>query len=768
VVAIQGDRSVPVVSLDWTDNLSSSGLCPACETAGGRQILTVAVSYFREPLHLFKCSGCGSLYFDNDRIGSHEPLGELFWQYYVEVGAGIEAMIRPLIALGDRGRGRLLDVGCGFGYVPHFWTHSGRGDAIGIEQAPYGRIGAKVLGAEIYSSSIADCAAISDLKFDLVYASEVIEHTQAPQTLLRDLGEKLAPDGILVLTTPSADYIAPHRPAWQIVSMLSPGQHYFLLSAHALRDLVTGAGLPYCEIKQVDGRLMAWASRQPLPGISLDTFDWDEYLDYLNRIGSIADRSVACGALYRLFKDSLNTGRPERAKTALARLRQHACQNYASNPFRADPTEVTEARTFKERLQIAPAWLGGALLFSGVLNEIERGPPECSCDVLAAAILLLEHDALIGGQFTGEAAAFLPFAKTRYNKALQRSFSSAEISRPPRPSRSDAASNICFFAHYDRDGRIAEHVVHYVKELQTAGFDIVFATAAKLSSCELAKIAPYVLVTIVRDNVGHDFGSWSEAYRKHAPAPCRLLLLCNDSVYGPLWDLKKTLAKLVSAEADFYGMVMSNEHVAHIQSWFILLTPRAHQSQAFKNFMTCRHEIHSRQDAIERFELRLTEMLESSGRTSHALYNPRKLKSLPKIASNPSHFLWQQLLDVYEVPFLKIALLQDNPMRLNLAAVPKVVRRHSEKPLLAQMPLIAKPNGAAAFSIRPQVYAALVRADDVCGRRGWRGLQHANVVLLALLQRVDRVLMLARHIIGRCVNKIVRCINKVRRSQPAR
>jgi SAM-dependent methyltransferase len=770
VVAIQGDTSIPVVLLDWSDSLTSSQICPACGAAGGRQTLTISVSYFCEPLHLFECSSCHSLHFDHHEIiESYSPLGELFWQYYVEVGAGIEAMIRPLIALGDRGRGRLLDVGCGFGYVPHFWTHSGRGDAIGIEQAPYGRIGAKVLGAEIYSSSIADCAAISDLKFDLVYASEVIEHTQAPQTLLRDLGEKLAPDGILVLTTPSADYIAPHRPAWQIVSMLSPGQHYFLLSANALHDLVTKAGLPYCEIREVNGRLMAWASGQPLPVISLDAFDWDEYLDYLGRIGSLADRSVACGALYRLFKDSLNTRQIERAKTALTRLHCRARKDYATDPFLIDPTGLTRARTFDERLQLAPAWLSGALLFRGLLNEIEQGAPQHSCELLATAILLLEHDARIGAQLTGEAAAFLPFAKTQYNKALARSFSPAETIPSDATSFPRRTNHLCFFAHFDHAGRIADHVVHYVRELQAAGFGVVFVTAANPPSSELAKVAPYVLKSIVRNNIGHDFGSWIEADRQHPADPRGLLLLCNDSVYGPLWDLKKTLAELVSVEADLYGMVMSNEHVRHIQSWFMLFTPQAHQSWAFRTLMTSRSDIRSRQDVIENIELRLTKILESNGLRSHALYDPRRLNSPPNIASNPSHFLWQQLLEIYGVPFIKIALLQSNPMQLNLAAVPEVVGRHSEKALLATMPFAVAPNGASSLFSRPQVYAMLVEMDERCGRRGWRRLQRANFLLLVLLREADRVLMLARripmqvkhililarHILGRCKRRLL-------------
>ncbi len=671
-------------------------------------------------------------------------------------------MIRPLAALGKRARGRLLDVGCGLGYVPHFWMLSGRGDAVGVEPALYGRVGRDLLGVEIYSSAL--CA---EQRFDLVYASEVIEHVASPLVLLRELVEKLTPDGILVLTTPSADYIAPHRPPWQVIAMLSPGEHSFLLSARSLRDLIIKAGLAHCVIKDIDGRLMAWASRQPLPAISLDAFDWDEYLGYLDRIGSNRNRSVACGALYRLFKDSLNTGRTARAKAALAQLHLRASRHYDSDPFLADPAAMTAARSLAERLQMAPAWLGGALLFSGVFNEVEQGPPQRSCEALATAILLLEHDAEIGAQFTGEAAAFLPYAKTQYCKALERSFSATAAGSRPAPSQTVKAGHLCLFAHYDQHDRVADYTIHYVRELGAAGFDVIFATAAKLSASELAKIAPYVVDTIVRDNIGHDLGSWMEAYRRHPADPRRLLLLCNDSVYGPLWDFKTTLAKLVSIEADFYGMVTSNEHVPHIQSWFLLFTPRAHQSQAFKRFMASLRHIRTKSDVIDKFELQLTRTLESNGLTSHALYDPRKFKSPPRIASNPSHFLWRRLLESYGVPFVKIALLRDNPMRLNLTAVGEVVRRRSEALTQNDMPHAVTPNGSPAFSSRPQIYYALVQIDDLCARRGWQRFQRMNVLLLAFLRRVDHALMLARHIVLRTLiltwHLVVRCASKVRR-----
>jgi SAM-dependent methyltransferase len=723
------------INLDWNDSLVSRQACPICEAKGGRQILIVdrpQIHLNREPLHLFKCPACHSLYYEGEDVvrGYHDPdLEDFHWQHYVEVGAGIEAMIRPIIALGSRARGSLLDVGCAFGYVPHYWEVSGHGTAVGLETAAYGRMGRDMLGAEIYASYCADCAEIKNRKFDIVYSSEVIEHVPDPLTFLRELIGKLEPDGILVLTTPSADFIAPSKSASDIIAPLFPGYHYFLLSPRALRDLIGKAGLPHCMVKEVGVQLMAWASKKPLPPISIEIFDWDGYLDYLAKIGSNSNRNVAGGALYRLFKDSLNTGRAERAATAFSQLYAHASEQYGFDLFCIDVLKATAAATIIEQLKAAPAWLGGALLFGGVLNELKGGSPERGSSMLGSAILVLLHETLIGTRFSSEARSFLPYAQTQYNKALQRLVASADAAVPRQEN------DLCFFAHYDRDGRVADNVVHYVKELQSAHFDVVFVTTAAPSKAELEKVAPYTIDIIVRENAGFDFGSWIEAYRKHGARPTRLLLLCNDSVYGPMWGLNSVLGKLFEVEADFYGMAMSNEHRRHLQSWFLLFTPRAHQSEAFRKIMDAECAGLSKADVIEKLELGLTATLEEAGLRSHALFDMHTWRLPMKIAVNPSHFWWRELIETYGVPFIKIELLRDNPLQLKLSSAPGIVSRRSSGNIVQTMTYLKGPHNRTRLSIASRMHHAALQADYLLARAGWSYLQRLNLYSVPTLKR---------------------------------
>jgi lipopolysaccharide biosynthesis protein len=76
---------------------------------------------------------------------------------------------------------------------------------------------------------------------------------------------------------------------------------------------------------------------------------------------------------------------------------------------------------------------------------------------------------------------------------------------------------------------------------------------------------------LLRENSGLDFASWSAGFAKHAPMMGARLLLANDSVYGPIGDLRHGLERLTCRPADFYGMVESVEIAPHLQSW---LPPR--------------------------------------------------------------------------------------------------------------------------------------------------------------------------------------------------
>lgn len=289
-------------------------------------------------------------------------------------------------------------------------------------------------------------------------------------------------------------------------------------------------------------------------------------------------------------------------------------------------------------------------------------------------------------------------------------------------------NNLCLFAHYDVQGRVADYVLHYLKEIRAAGFDIVFVSTSALAQEEVEKLSPLAVDIIIRENTGHDFGSWMEAFKRHKGSPAGLLLLCNDSVYGPLWNLAATLRQLIAVEADFYGMVRSNEIEPHVQSWFLLLTPRAHRSETFNRFMDSQTAGFAKRQIIENFEVGLTTSLEAAGLTSHALYDPRNHRAMPRMPVNPTHLLWRRLITTYGVPFIKIELLRDNPTRVSMSSWSKVAGAHNAEVVVhGKRHLAGRQRHPAMRANRlARIYQAFCLSDDFLGRKGWAWMQRAN------------------------------------------
>ena len=107
----------------------------------------------------------------------------------------------------------VLDAGCGTGYGSAILAAAGASEVIGIDIAADVVTGTADTSAAV-SRRAGDVRAIDfpDGRFDLVVCFEVIEHLDDSLTALDELARVLAPDGLLLLSSPNRGVYPPGNP----------------------------------------------------------------------------------------------------------------------------------------------------------------------------------------------------------------------------------------------------------------------------------------------------------------------------------------------------------------------------------------------------------------------------------------------------------------------------------------------------------------------------------------------------------------------------
>jgi lipopolysaccharide biosynthesis protein len=257
--------------------------------------------------------------------------------------------------------------------------------------------------------------------------------------------------------------------------------------------------------------------------------------------------------------------------------------------------------------------------------------------------------------------------------------------------------NVALFIHFDKQGRVGDHVLAYVRALYNHGFSVIFVSNSghQRPNC-VSALKPLCRAIVVRRNVGYDFGAIREALDLFG-LPRRntqRLLIANDSVYGPLSSLKPMLARADFAKADLWGATDSWQHRYHLQSYFLLVSPAAMAHPAWVSFWRKVRPVSSKKWVVSRYEIGLTQKLLNAGLGCRSLWPYQELvdqvvneplDSMLEVAAqdpltqmrvratrrlraaiahraplNPTADLWRQLLQV-GFPFLKVELIRKNP-----------------------------------------------------------------------------------------------------------
>jgi SAM-dependent methyltransferase len=210
--------------------------CPACNSAAARS------KGQKKGFDILSCKSCGTLY-------TAEVPGNLLEHYYDEyydeehlaLPAFIVQRLDEIVAgfQSYRQTNRFLDIGSGGGSLLEAARRAGW-TAEGVEVSRTAVEHVRTLGFKVHWGEL-EGANYPANHFDVVTASEVIEHVADPQAMLKEIARILRPGGVLWATTPhgrgvSARALGLH---WEAVI---PPNHLQLFSTKGVRMLLDKAG----------------------------------------------------------------------------------------------------------------------------------------------------------------------------------------------------------------------------------------------------------------------------------------------------------------------------------------------------------------------------------------------------------------------------------------------------------------------------------------------------------------------------------------------
>jgi 2-polyprenyl-3-methyl-5-hydroxy-6-metoxy-1,4-benzoquinol methylase len=319
--------------VDWRERTARSGTCPVCDADGEKPFVLSARGPEGRYLDLFSCPRCGAKFFPDLTPPSYGTVAaaEGFHDFYLEVGAGVDQLVRHVFAVAPAPGARYLEVGCGFGFALDFAKRALGMRVLGVDPSPIAAVGARILDVPIIADYLTADSDFGESSFDLVVASEVLEHIFDPLSFVQLLAGRLGPDGVLILTTPDADMARPTTPTGALSPLLSAGWHAILYSPRSLELLLRAAGFRYVTIARREHTLVAFAASSVVP-IAVDaTLDRNVFMRYLEerRRSAGFPRSLINGLNYRLLKELTNAELYARALDVYEELRADFRSVYA-------------------------------------------------------------------------------------------------------------------------------------------------------------------------------------------------------------------------------------------------------------------------------------------------------------------------------------------------------------------------------------------------------------------------------------------------------
>ncbi|MFT4967614.1 MAG: hypothetical protein ACI9CD_000622 [Candidatus Deianiraeaceae bacterium] len=157
---------------------------------------------------------------------------------------------------------------------------------------------------------------------------------------------------------------------------------------------------------------------------------------------------------------------------------------------------------------------------------------------------------------------------------------------------------LCVFVSYQPRG-ILPTTWKYIKHLQERlGYSVVFISNCPLQKQDIPYLQGICHEVIERDNIGYDFGAYKDGILRYIQKMgnefnnLESLLIANDSVIGPIYDMLPIYEKMQAEDCDFWGMndffedrdvyKINTKSIPHVCSYFICFKTHLLKTEVFK------------------------------------------------------------------------------------------------------------------------------------------------------------------------------------------
>lgn len=356
----------------WHRDAKRLAHCPVCTHAGTMPLLLDIASIVppHDPVSYAVCPDCKTLFQTDFVTPSYSTTIPEALKFYVEQGAGLETLVQPAFIAGSHNKRRYMEIGCGFGFGLDFAKRVFNLQVQGIDPSELAQAGNRLLDIPIDTDDFGPDVLLHYGEQDAIVAMEVIEHFSNPMAFLRTAKRNLAPDGLLIITTPDAAAIT-FGEEHPNLAVLTPGYHAVIFNQESLRFALQTVGFLDLQVGTRGATLFAIAGNGAAR-IDFDgQFDVNLYRTYLEkRLSLRGDTMLEIGLGYRLIKLLVNAGKYIAAEEILNQI--------AYTTWRRDRIDILDPHkllaalpnycTFHQFVNSFPACLTGLLYFSGMIQ----------------------------------------------------------------------------------------------------------------------------------------------------------------------------------------------------------------------------------------------------------------------------------------------------------------------------------------------------------------------------------------------------------------